>query len=148
MGENAAVIDNALHEASKRGNIPFCKELVLAGLSPNLLDQAGNSPVHWACRGGHWECLKILLQVIAINKANAVLNVQNKMGDSPLHLACWGGHPECVKLLLESGADPLLKNKAGDTARDLCKDDESASLIIKSLSSESGHLAGSSEEDN
>lgn len=67
VGENAAVIEHALHEAAKRGNIPFCKELVQAGLSPNSLDLAGNSPVHWACRGGHWECLKMFLQVFLIN---------------------------------------------------------------------------------
>ncbi len=35
VGENSAIIDNPLHEASKRGNIPFVQELLKAGVSVN-----------------------------------------------------------------------------------------------------------------
>ena len=35
VGDNTAVVDNPLHEASKRGNVPFVKELVEAGVSVN-----------------------------------------------------------------------------------------------------------------
>lgn len=91
VGENTAQIDNPLHgrlyptaEAAKRGNSVFVKELVDAGVSVNGLDKAGNSPLHWACRGGHAETIVLLLS------KKPVLNSQNKMGDTPLHLASWG----------------------------------------------------------
>ena len=53
LGENTATIDNPMHEAAKRGNLSFVKELIAAGVSANSLDKAGNAPIHWACRGGH-----------------------------------------------------------------------------------------------
>jgi|EP01043_Picozoa_sp_COSAG02_P046302 ankyrin repeat protein len=37
-------------------------------------------------------------------------------GQPPLHLAAWKGHSELVKMLLAAGADPLAKNKHGETA--------------------------------
>ena len=60
------------------------KELLQAGVSVNGLDKAGNSPLHWACRGGHNEAVKLLLQY------HPVINAQNKLGDTPLHCAAWG----------------------------------------------------------
>jgi ankyrin repeat protein len=44
--ENAAQQDCPLHEAAKRGNVEFLKELLQMGVSANSLDFAGNSPLH------------------------------------------------------------------------------------------------------
>jgi ankyrin repeat protein len=123
--EATSVMDNPLHEAAKRGNISFLKELISTGISVNGLDKAGNSPIHWSARNGHVECIMELL------KAKPVLNQQNKLGDTPLHCAAWGGHAEIAKLLLEHGVDPTLVNKAGDTALDLAKNDETAAVIME-----------------
>jgi len=46
-------------------------------------DEAGNTPLHRACAGGHLECLKLLLE-----KGNAHLNVRNYSLQTPLHFAC------------------------------------------------------------
>jgi hypothetical protein len=35
LGDNTAIIDNPLHEAAKRGNISFLKELLDSGVSVN-----------------------------------------------------------------------------------------------------------------
>ncbi|KAG4108537.1 osteoclast stimulating factor 1 [Neocallimastix lanati (nom. inval.)] len=123
--EATSVMDNPLHEAAKRGNISFLKELIRTGISVNGLDKALNSPIHWAARNGHVDCIVELLN------ANPVLNQQNKLGDTPLHCAAWGGHAEIAKLLLEHGVDPSIKNKDGSTALDLAKNDETAAAIME-----------------
>jgi len=125
--EATSVMDNPLHEAAKRGNISFLKELISTGISVNGLDKAGNSPIHWSARNGHLDCIVELLN------ANPVLNQQNKLGDTPLHCAAWGGNPEIAKLLLEHGVDPNVLNKEGQTALDLAKNDETAAVIMEYL---------------
>jgi hypothetical protein len=73
-------------------------------LSPHLLHafnsnkKAGSTPLHWAARGGHLDCVEALLAQPKIQ-----VNVQNKLGDTPLHLAAYRGHPETISLLLEKG---------------------------------------------
>ena len=61
VGENTETIDNPMHEAAKRGNIGFLKEVVDSGMSVNTLDTAGNTPLHWAARFGHLLSLTTLL---------------------------------------------------------------------------------------
>ena len=90
------------------------------------LDRAGNSPLHWASRGGHADIVKLLL-----TKKPAV-NAQNKLGDTPLHSAAWAGNTAAVQLLLEyPEIQPQLKNKNGETPFDLAKTDEVASYLMK-----------------
>ncbi|KAL7690675.1 putative ankyrin repeat-containing domain-containing protein [Plasmopara halstedii] len=60
--------------------------------------------LHYAVRGGHNECTRLLLS------ANADLNVSDERGITPLHLAALGGHALCVKLLLDNHADPFLED--------------------------------------
>lgn len=57
--------------------------------------------LHYAVRGGHNECTRLLLA------ANADPNVQDERSITPLHLAALGGHALCVKLLLDHHADPF-----------------------------------------
>ena len=44
---------NPFHDACKRGNLELLEECLLNKVPINLLDKAGNSGLHWACRGGH-----------------------------------------------------------------------------------------------
>jgi len=66
-------IDNPLHEAAKRGNLPFLQECLANGVSVNGLDKAGSTPVYWAAHGGHTNCLQTLLTV-----PNITMNSQVK----------------------------------------------------------------------
>lgn len=66
-------IDNPLHEASKRGNLPFLHECLANGVSVNGLDKSGATPVYWAAHGGHSACVEALLAVQNISIDSQVL---------------------------------------------------------------------------
>ena len=60
-----------MHEAAKRGNYEFLKECIGNKISVNSLDQAGNTPLHWASYGGHVDCVELLFQ-----SDNLIVNLQ------------------------------------------------------------------------
>lgn len=97
VSESMQAIDNPLHEAAKRGNLPLLQECLANGVSVNGLDKAGSTPLYWAAHGGHVDCLETLLKV-----ANVTINSQNKLGDTALHACAWKGHEDCVRFLLEN----------------------------------------------
>ncbi|XP_046681911.1 osteoclast-stimulating factor 1-like [Homalodisca vitripennis] len=107
-------VDAPLHEAARRGNLSFLRECLHQGVSATGLDSVGNTALHWACRGGHIECVRELLA-----QSNPPVNAQNKMGDSPLHLAAAHSHLEVLSLVLQAGADSGLHNNDGQTAEQL-----------------------------
>nr|CAJ44456.1 osteoclast-stimulating factor [Suberites domuncula] len=107
-------IDNPLHEAAKRGNLPFLEECLTNRVSVNGLDKSGSTALHWAASGGHTDCAQALLRV-----HNVELNAQNKLGDTPLHNASWKGHADIVSLLLEAGANVSIRNNEKQLAYDL-----------------------------
>lgn len=48
-------------------------------------------------------------------------NIQDMIGQTPLHLAVDLCFPECVSCLLRNGADPLIKDKFGQSAVDIAE---------------------------
>lgn len=107
-------IENPLHEAAKRGNLPFLEECLMNRVSANGLDKSGSTALHWAASAGHIECARKLLAI-----PNVEINVQNKLGDTPLHNASWKGHVEIVSMLLNKGCVTTLRNKENQLAYDL-----------------------------
>ncbi|TDH71643.1 hypothetical protein CCR75_001763 [Bremia lactucae] len=67
--------------------------------------------LHYAVRGGHNECTRLLLM------ASADPNATDERSITPLHLSALGGHALCVKLLLDHHADPFLEDVDRHTAR-------------------------------
>lgn len=122
--ENTETVENPLHEAAKRGNMDFLSNCLANKLSPNGLDYAGCTPLHWAAAGGYDDCLKLLL-----SQPKILTDVQNKLGDTPLHQAAWKGQALCVEMLLEAGAKVDLKNKDNLTPFKLAKDPQTQALL-------------------
>ncbi|TMW55457.1 hypothetical protein Poli38472_010339 [Pythium oligandrum] len=71
--------------------------------------------LHYAARGGHNECTRLLLA------AGADPNVQDERRITPLHLAAVGGHALCVKLLLDHHADPFREDMDQQSALTLAE---------------------------
>lgn len=72
---------------------------------------SGYTPLHYAAREGHAECVRALLA----SGANA--NARTRAGGAtPLHRAAFTGSGACVMLLLEGGADPCLRDADGESA--------------------------------
>eukprot|EP00730_Choanoeca_flexa_P017032 TRINITY_DN8150_c0_g2_i1.p1 TRINITY_DN8150_c0_g2~~TRINITY_DN8150_c0_g2_i1.p1 ORF type:complete len:217 (+),score=39.20 TRINITY_DN8150_c0_g2_i1:51-701(+) len=141
---NAESIDNPLHDAAKRGNLPYLQECLSHGVSVNALDKAGSTPLHWAARGGHVDCVLKLLEQPSVR-----VDVQNKLGDTALHNAAWKGSPEVVSALLEAGANKALRNSNKETPYDLgkTKNPECGRLLMV-RSTQQDHDYGDSADDD
>ena len=59
--------------------------------SANVCNEAGRTPLHWACAMGYRQLVSLLVE------AGALVNVSDLDGASPLHAAVAVGHAEIVK---------------------------------------------------
>nr|XP_047916483.1 ankyrin repeat domain-containing protein 2 isoform X5 [Anser cygnoides] len=64
-----------------------------------LRAQLDCTAVHWACRGGHLDAVKLL------QDHGADLNLKDKLLSTPLHVATRTGHPDIVEHLIHCGVD-------------------------------------------
>ncbi|KAK0091856.1 hypothetical protein PV326_002616 [Microctonus aethiopoides] len=80
--------------------------LSLPGINPNLPDNEGNTPLHFAAQAGQAESLNILLQ----RNADIELDARNVLGFTPLMKAALQGRTKCAKILLFAGANPTLRD--------------------------------------
>jgi len=138
-----------LLEAAKSGDVKTVKILVNCTTSNCTTDdQFRDTPLTIGARLGHVEMVRVLLeggadaerttanQQTALHKAALYGNLEvcrllldwgvkvdplDKWQETPLHDAARLGRLPVVKLLVERGADIGLKNKNGQTARDLSR---------------------------
>ena len=122
-------------------NAEFFNKLLIAGADPNISDDDGNFPLHWAILGISVRFImkgihvKLVLPALATGycsvslgssigkplysrlvSAGADVNVCNKDGATPLHLAIKMGCLEAALDLLNVGAHPNIKDACGRTA--------------------------------
>ncbi|BFZ06099.1 hypothetical protein BsWGS_09138 [Bradybaena similaris] len=71
------------------------------GADVNKVDKSGYTALHYACRNGHLQTCKILLDY----QADVNATTQSSKA-TPLHRASYMGHDEIVSLLLGHNADP------------------------------------------
>jgi len=112
-------LEDGLFEAAKKGYADDFQALFKAKqLNFNVTDIVHNTPLHYAAGAGHVDCVKLLLTVPSIK-----INIQNNVGDTPLHRAAAGrteAHAESATVLVAAKADVTVKNKAKQTAYDIC----------------------------
>ena len=77
-----------------------------------ITDINGDTILHIACAAGNTQLVNKVYK-------HASLLATNDNGNTFLHKAAARGHKECVEALLQLGAPIMLRNAAGETARDI-----------------------------
>ena len=101
---------DALIAAISYNSLDEVKLLLAHGADPNLPDNAGWTPLHFAAWFGSTPV--VLKELI---DHGAKVDARNDRGITPLYFASVSGHDAQVKLLLEKGADRSIASKNGYT---------------------------------
>lgn len=115
---------SAFHLAIREGNLDLVKVFLKYGADPmDKETKSGWAALDFAAFWGHLEIAGLLLaQTISIND-------QDIDGNTALQKAVLKSELKMIKYLLEKGADPNLKNLAGQTPYLFCKTEEACSLL-------------------
>lgn len=126
--------------AENQATVRIVELLVHAGAPIDLIDENGLAPLHHAVSGdwGNPDVTSTLLEL------GANPNSRDRNGNTPLMLSAQRGELRCLEALIEHGADPGLKNDAGEdalsmaaehleTARDLASDPATARAVDEVL---------------
>lgn len=110
---NCATYDglSLLHCAADQGHIDICAYLIhLPGVVIASRDDAGMTPLHYACISGHIAIVQLLIE------HGAYWNCRDDRGRTPLLLAARHGHTFVVDWLVARGANVNSRDDAGATA--------------------------------
>lgn len=94
-----------LHLATYLNQSFIVKELLARGVSLELQDQEGNTPLHVACEHGLYDCANEMVNVASSNKLAHVLETQNWRGLTCLHVATLHKHHRIMRLFTKKGVD-------------------------------------------
>ena len=109
----AEQIQSALIAAARFGNKRVVPFLVSSGADPNLpAGVNGWPPLMHAIHKNRAGSAEALID------AGAKVNHTQSNGETPLIMAAGYGYADIVQILLDKGADPAMKNAAGNTALD------------------------------
>ncbi|MDB5337737.1 MAG: ankyrin [Planctomycetaceae bacterium] len=110
-----------IHLAAKRGDNSAIERQLQRGVSVDVLDQEGKTPLMCAVESGHAGLSTVRLLVANGADVNAfssqfLHSVESHFLQSVLDLAAEAGKPDIVRFLLDAGANPCFVNGAGCTA--------------------------------
>ncbi|GKS64672.1 hypothetical protein YTPLAS72_19760 [Nitrospira sp.] len=149
--------EEQLRKAVAEGNILRVQTFLEQGVSTQVADEQGNTPIFMAAKNGHRDVVALLLEqgdpvnptsqagitplfvagqerrvdVLALLlEKGADVNVQAPMGGvTLLHIAAFRGDQEVVTLLLQHGADKNARMTAGERPVDLARTQGHTALI-------------------
>ncbi|XVF12698.1 hypothetical protein REPUB_Repub08aG0141600 [Reevesia pubescens] len=108
---------DAIHAFAREGELDYLLKCVESGVSVNLLDSEGRTPLHWAVDRGH---LKIAEALVS---RNADVNAKDNEGQTPLHYAVVCEREDIAEFLVKQNADKDMKDVDGNSPVDLCESD-------------------------
>ncbi|XP_067652983.1 uncharacterized protein [Haliotis asinina] len=95
--------------AAWRGHRDVVKFLVGRGADVSLVDGYGNNVLHFVCRDGDLETVKLIMSMNVVD-----INSRGWNSMTPVMWAAGKGHRDVVKFLVDRGADVSLVNGGGD----------------------------------
>lgn len=101
--------------AAENGHVEKVKELLDAGIDPNVQDSSGNTPLAIATDYGRIEIVRVLLE------AGADPNLQDRSGHTPIIYTGRFGQIEIAELLIDYGADLNACDEEGRTVMNILK---------------------------
>eukprot|EP00903_Cladosiphon_okamuranus_P012396 g11618.t1 len=105
-----------VHAAALSGDVEGVRRYVSDARDPNILNEAGITPLHSAAVQGQAEVIRVLVAAGADTDLKVCRGKEGTSHDaSPLLLAAVGGHLEAARVLLEGGAEVGAKNSKGLT---------------------------------
>ncbi len=99
-----------IHKAASKGRYGEIKTMLDHGIMPGLVDDQGNTPLHYAVLA---KINRVRLTNLLLDANPKIVNAQNEHGITPLHIAVVTGRIRVVNALLAKGADPSRKDKNG-----------------------------------
>ncbi|MQM10872.1 hypothetical protein Taro_043766 [Colocasia esculenta] len=104
---------DAIHASAREGEANALLALIDNGVSVNLRDGEGRTPLHWAVDRGHLDVVEMLI------RREADVNAKDGEGQTPLHYAVLCERDAIAELLVKHGADRDAKDNEGHTPHDL-----------------------------
>ncbi|KAI4307078.1 hypothetical protein L6164_030307 [Bauhinia variegata] len=106
---------DAVHGFAREGDVANLLKSIENGVSVNLKDSEGRTPLHWAVDRGHLNVTELLVS------KNANVDAQDNDGQTPLHYAAVCGRETIAEYLVKHKADTGIKDNDGNTPRDVCE---------------------------
>ncbi len=98
-----------LFAAVRAGDARRVKGYLDAGHNPDVRNELGMTPLHFAAYYGFDSCTKVLVE------GGAMVSATDRRGNTPLHFAAEENKRQTVSILLDAGANADAKNADGDT---------------------------------
>ncbi|XP_059629007.1 acyl-CoA-binding domain-containing protein 1 [Cornus florida] len=112
--ENELKMD-AIHAFAREGDVENMLECIESGVTVNLKDSEGRTPLHWAVDRGHLSITELLVT------RNADINAKDNEGQTPLHYAAVCEREAIAEFLVKQNAGTDIKDNDGNSPCDLCE---------------------------
>jgi len=136
---------SCLCQAAKVGSLTTLRQLLAdASIDINEQNRFGRTALHYACRGGHTQAIRLLIEEgharvdilsntlsstahdccrfghadalrLLLQVDDELVHLVNSFGSLPIHIACNAGYANCVQVLLEWSSSISARNKKGLT---------------------------------
>mmetsp|Transcript_53359 Transcript_53359/g.115327 ORF Transcript_53359/g.115327 Transcript_53359/m.115327 type:complete len:708 (-) Transcript_53359:187-2310(-) len=122
-------LDRQLLTFSSSANTIAVRWLLKLGATWHASDSNATSCLHAACRSGAPSIVATFLRLAREEKSLTSISKPDCAGWTPLHIGVFMGRTSVVSLLLEARAEVGLKNKAKQSALDLCSDSKLRGML-------------------
>lgn len=93
-----------LHFAAQEGDVARVAQLLKDGYQPNVFDDLGKTPLHYAAERSHLDVMRLLLA----SGADVDAHDEAAIGNTPLREVAGNCSFEVAKILIDAGADPTI----------------------------------------